>query len=149
MVQGKWFAPGSDLSAVIPVRESVFGRGQDELDAASWNVLVFQDGVPAATGRIWWQNGAFRLGDIGVLECFRRRHLGDLTLRLLLYKAQNHSAREVRTVCPAEITDFFSRLGLRRQPSDDPSVVEMMIPGSEIDLDTCGHCPKTSCPNRR
>jgi hypothetical protein len=25
----------------------------------------------------------------------------------------------------------------------------MMIPGSEIDLDTCRHCPKSSCPNRK
>ena len=149
MVQGKWFAPGADLSAVIPVREYVFGRGADDLDALSWNVLVFQDTVPAAVGRIWWEDGAFWLGDIGVLEPYRHRRLGDLTLRLLLFKAQEHAAREVRLICPANTAGFFSRLGLREQPSCEASSVEMMIPGPEIDLDTCRNCPKTSCPDRR
>ena len=147
MVQGKWFPPGEDLSALLPIRESVFGRGADVLDAASWNVLVYQDSVPVATGRIWWQDGAFRLGDLGVLEGFRRQRLGDLVLRLLLYKAQSHAAREVRLECPHDVTGFFSRLGLKEESSSGDAV-EMMIPGDLIDLDTCKNCPKASCPNR-
>lgn len=150
MVQGKWFAPGEDLSAaVLPIRTAVFGRGADDLDALSWNALVYQDGVPAATGRIWWEDGAYWLGGIGVLEDRRRRKLGDLVLRLLLYKAQNHAAREVRLRCSRETAGFFSRLGLKEIPSDDPDTVEMMIPGDQIDLDTCKNCPKASCPNRK
>ena len=148
MVQGKWFPPGEDLSALIPVRESVFGHGADGLDAESWNVLVYQDSVPVATGRIWWQDGAFRLGDLGVLEGYRRQRLGDLVLRLLLYKAQSHAAREVRLQCPREVTGFFSRLGLKEESSSG-GAVEMMIPGDLIDLDTCKNCPKSSCPNRQ
>ena len=149
MIQGKWFAPGSDLSDVIPVRRAVFGRGADDCDALSWNALVFEDSVPVAAGRIWWEDGAFRLGDIGVLEDRRRRKLGDLVLRLLLYKAQNHAAREVRLRCSRETAGFFSRLGLREIASEDPNTVEMMIPGELIDLDTCKNCPKSSCPNRK
>ena len=149
MVQGKWFSPGEDLSALLPVREAVFSRGADDLDALSWNVLVYRDSVPAAAGRIWWQDGAFRLGDIGVLESFRRQRLGDLVLRLLLYKAQNHAAREVRLTCPRDTSGFFARLGLREEPSEDPSSVEMMIRGKDIDLDTCSKCPKQNCPNRQ
>ena len=149
MVQGKWFAPGEELSAgVLPVRRSVFGRGGDSLDAESWNVLVFQDSVPAATGRIWWRDGAFWLGDLGVLEDRRGQRLGDLVLRLLLYKAQNHAAREVRLRCPRNTAGFFARLGLAEVPSADPDTVEMMIPGDRIDLDTCRSCPKQNCPNR-
>ncbi len=149
MVQGKWFAPGTDLSVLLPVRESVFGRGSDDLDASSWNALVLEDAVPAATGRIWWENGAFWLGDIAVLEDRRRRRLGDLVLRLLLFKAQSHAAREVRLRCPRDLTGFFDRLGLRALPSDDPDTVEMVIPGDAIDLDTCKNCPRSSCPSRK
>lgn len=149
MIQGKWFAPGEDLSAVLPVRAAVFGRGADELDARSWNTVVFRDGVPAAAGRIWWEDGAYRLGEIGVLESFRGQRLGDLVLRLLLFKAQSHAAREVRLLCPPDVTGFFARLGLKQESVSASGLVEMVIPGEAIDLDTCRRCPKTSCPNRK
>ena len=148
MIQGKWFSPGDDLSSVLSVREAVLGFGTDSLDPESWNVLVFEDSVPVATGRIWWSNGSFWLGDIAVLESHRGKHLGDLVLRLLLYKAQSHSAREVRLRCPRSLTGFFSRLGLSETQAADDSDVEMMIAGDRIDLDTCSRCPKKSCPNR-
>lgn len=149
LVQGKWFAPGEDLSAgVLPVRVSVFGRGGDPLDSRSWNVLVYRDGEPAASGRIWWEDGAFWLGDLGVLESCRGQKLGDLVLRLLLFKAQSHAAREVRLRCPRGLAGFFARLGLREVSPEDPDTVEMMIPGDEIDLDSCKSCPKRNCPNR-
>lgn len=150
MVQGKWFAPGADLSSgVLPVRGAVFSRGGDGLDSLSWNVLVLLDGVPAASGRIWWEDGAYLLGDIGVLEEYRGQKLGDLVLRLLLFKAQSHSAREVRLSCPPGLTGFFARLGLREEPGGTPDTVSMSIPGDRIDLDSCRHCPKQSCPNRK
>lgn len=150
MVQGKWFAPGADLSSgVLPVRGAVFGRGGDSLDPLSWNVLILLDGVPAASGRIWWDDGAYLLGDIGVLEEYRGQKLGDLVLRLLLFKAQSHSAREVRLSCPPGLTGFFARLGLREEPGGTPDAVPMSIPGDRIDLDSCRHCPKQSCPNRK
>ena len=150
MVQGKWFAPGEDISALLPVRQSVFGRGSDPLDAESWNVLVCQDTVPVASGRIWWKEGAFWLGDLCVLDHCRGLRLGDLVLRLLLYKAQEHCAREVRLLCPRSVAGFFARLGLREEMFfQDSDSVEMMIPGDQIDLDTCSHCPKQNCPNRQ
>ena len=149
MVQGKWLSPGSDLSAVLSVRESVFGRGPDNLDPISWNVLVYQDSVPAASGRIWWQDGSYWIGDLCVLERFRGQRLGDFVLRLLLYKAQSHAAREVRLLCPPDLTGFFSRLGLHALSPDQAGLIEMMIEGGAIDLDTCKNCPRSSCPNRK
>ena len=148
MIQSKWFAPGTDLSPVLPVRESVFGCGADDLDAESWNVLVYQDLIPVATGRIWWSEGAFRLGGLGVLESFRRQKFGDLVLRLLLYKALSHAAREVRLTSPRDLTGFFARLGLHEESGSQDSV-EMVIPGGQIDLDSCKNCPKAGCPNRK
>ena len=149
MIQGKWFAPGETLpDSILSVRRAVFGRGADSLDALSWNAVIFSDDVPCAAGRIWWEDGAFWLGDICVLAPYRGRRIGDLALRLLLFKAQDHSAREVRLRAPESVTGFFARLGLRPVSRDGDSV-EMMIPGDQIDLDTCKGCPKTNCPGRK
>ena len=148
MVQGKWFAPGEDISPLIPVRESVFSRAADDLDPLSWHALIYEDGIPCASGRIWYRDGVYWLGDIGVLESRRGRKLGDLTLRLLLYKAQSHAASEVRLRCPAGTEGFFTRLGFRGCASS-PDGTEMTISGDRIDLDTCKGCPKTNCPGRK
>ncbi len=150
MIQGKWLPQGSDLSRVLPIRQAVFGRGRDSLDDESWNVLVFQDEVPAASGRLWWRDGAFRLGDVCVLPGFRGQRLGDLVLRLLLFKAQSHYAREVRLMCDDEVAGFFTRLGFREDPGIPPEggLKEMLLPGDEINLDSCASCKKENCPSR-
>ena len=148
MIQGKWFAQGADLSEALSVRQAVFDRSADFLDSESQNVVIYEDGLPAATGRIWWRDGSFWLGDIGVLPASRGRHLGDLTLRLLLFKAQSHAAREVRLRCPRDLEGFFSRLGFRPDTCSE-NEVELFLPGDEIDLDTCRNCNKTNCPSRK
>ena len=148
MIQGKWFPQGSDLSEAAAVRRAVFGRDADALDDMAQNVVVYQDGIPAASGRIWWENGAFWLGEIGVLPEYRGQRLGDLTLRLLLFKAQSHFAREVRLRCPEETEGFFARLGLREAARTD-EYLEMYVPGDEIDLDSCRSCRKANCPSRK
>ena len=149
MVQGKWFAPGEDLSAgVLPVRKEVFGYFGSSTDPEGWNTLVYLDGRPAASGRIWWQDGAFWLGEIGVLSALRSRRLGDLVLRLLLFKAQSHAAREVRLRCPEETEGFFSRMGFL-PVSRNSGFTEMLLPGDKINLDSCAACAKQNCPNRK
>ena len=148
MIQGQWFAPGDDIAPLLPVRRSVFGREADPLDAESWNALVFEDDVPAASGRIWYRDGVYWLGDIGVLPASRGRRLGDLTLRLLLFKAQSHAAPEVRLRCPEHTESFFARLGFHPVARSEHQV-EMMIPGERIQLDGCKGCQKADCPNRR
>ena len=150
MIQGKWFAPGQDLSEeVLPVRADIFGTSSWEAtDPEGWNALVYSDGQPVATGRIWWQNDAFWLEYIGVLGDYRGQRIGDLVLRLLLFKAQSHAAREVRLICPEETEGFFSRLGFKSVCRKN-GASEMMIPGSRISLDSCAACTKQNCPNRK
>ena len=88
------------------------------------------------------------LGEIGVVPALRGRRLGDLVLRLLLFKAQTHSAREIRLRCPVATEGFFSRLGFRPVSRESGSV-EMMIRGNDVSLDSCAGCAKQNCPNRK
>ena len=149
MIQGKWFAPGEELSPeVLSVRKEVFGDSGSPSDTEGWNALVCMDDVPAASGRIWWSDGAFWIGGIGVVQPLRGMRLGDLVLRLLMFKAQSHAAREIRLFCPEDTEGFFARLGFCPVRHEAGSV-EMMIPGNEISLDSCANCKKQNCPNRK
>lgn len=148
MIDGKWSAPGSDLTEVLKIREEVFGMSGDPLDAESWNVVARTDEIPVAAGRIRWFEDAFWLDRIGVLPAWRGKRMGDLILRLLLFKAQTHAAREVRLTCDAETAGFFIRLGFR-EISRNGNMLLLGIRGEDIDLDTCKGCLKKDCPNRK
>lgn len=147
MVEGKWFAPGSEAPEAFSIREKVFGRGQDHLDDEAWNVVVWHEGQPAATGRLWWSEGAFCVGDLAVLPELRGRRLGDLTLRLLLFKAESHAARMIRLIATDDTAAFFARLGFAPEGEGSGHLQPMLLRGEELCLDTCASCSK-SCPNR-
>ena len=148
MVEGQWFAPGTEIGQALAIRQAVFGRGADDVDSLSWNVLVRYEGEDAATGRLWWQDGAFWLGDIAVLPQKRGLGLGDLTLRLLLFKAESHAARLMRLECPGEVAPFFGRLGFRTEETRESGMTSMLLRGEELCLDSCKGCKK-DCPNRK
>ena len=148
MVEGKWYPPGAMFPEGEGIRQAVFGRGRDALDAESWNVLVWHEGQGAATGRLWWRDGAFWLGDVAVRADKRGQGLGDLTLRLLLFKAQTHSARLIRAIAPVEAAGFFTRLGVRPEGEASGGMQPLLLRGEELCLDTCQGCTR-ACPNRQ
>lgn len=137
MVQGRWFPMGSDISLPLSVRRAVFGCGEDALDASAQQVIVHEDGVPVGSARLWWADGAFRLGDVGVLESKRGRGFGDLLVRLLLFKALTHNAAVIRLACPPEVEAFFAQYGFAAEGETD-GLVQMYILGENVHLSHCG-----------
>ena len=100
MVQGKWFPVGSDISEAISIRERVFGTAADGLDAAAQQVVVYREGLPVGSARLWWADGAFRLGALGVLAEERGKGYGrQLTEALMQYLSNlgaSYATLEVR-----------------------------------------------------
>jgi len=138
MVQGRWFPMGSDISVAISMRQEVFGRGGDALDEQSQQVVVYEaENRPVGAARLWWADGAFRLGDVGVAPDKRGRGFGDLLVRLLLYKALTHSAAVIRLSTPAATESFFAQYGFERVSEADGQI-EMQIRGEDVHLSHCG-----------
>ena len=139
MVKGQWFPQGSDISVPLRLRAAVFSRGRDSLDDMAQQVVVYQDDTPVGAARLWWADGAFRIGDVGVLPTERGKGFGDLLVRLLLFKAVTHHALMVEVSAPADISPFFARYGFA--PADgsaDSALAFMTLRGEDIALSHCG-----------
>ena len=137
MVSGKWYAMGSDISLPLSLRERVFGCGADGLDAASQHVVVFEGEMPVGSARLWWADGAFQLGDVGVIEEKRGKGYGDLLVRLLLYKSHTHSASLIALKTPKATEAFFAQYGFEAGEETD-GLVAMSIRGEDVQLSHCG-----------
>lgn len=147
MVQGRWYPMGSDLSVPMMIREAVFHRGEDALDAAAQQVVVYKEEVPVGAARLWWQDGAFCMGEVGVLEQERGKGFGDLLVRLCLFKSLTHSAALIRLYTPKETEGFFAKYGLVPVGEKD-GLVTMEIRGENVQLSHCGgHCESCATPS--
>lgn len=146
MVQGRWFPMGTDIAVPLAIRQRVFGRGEDALDAQSQQVVVYEGDEPVGAARLWWADGAFQLGDVGVIQEMRGKGYGDLLVRLLLFKALMHSASLIALRTPHETEPFFAQYGF--QPSGECNgLMEMQIRGEDVQLSHCGgDC--SSCGHR-
>ena len=140
MIEGKWIKPGEDLSEALPIREAVMNASQDSLDEKAWNAVICLQGKPAAAGRIWWAQGAFWIGNVCVLPKARGQGLGDLMVRLLLFKAQEHGARRVCLTAPGGLIPFFARYGFQEKESLGGEESRLMeLSGEKISLGGCGN----------
>ena len=151
MVQGKWISPGQSFEEALRLREAVFVQEQgfsqaleqDDKDALSWHVLLYLDGDPAATGRIYYEDGAYWLGRICVKKDARGHGLGDLLMRMLLDKAKRHCAPRVCLGAQARVASFYAKYGFAPcgEPYDEEGVPHqtMCIRGEDIRLShACG-----------
>ena len=138
MVEGRWFAQEDDLTQPLAIRRAVFGRGRDALDALARQVVVYGGGVPVGTARLWWADGAFWMGDVGVLSAERGKGYGDLLVRLVLYKAVSHAAAYVCLDCPRSLEPFFARYGFA--PTEEAQGDTLTLRVSADAMNGCAHC---------
>ena len=116
------FIPGTeDLSEPFAIRRAVFIEEQgvpeaeeyDSFEAQSLHLMVYVDEAPAATGRIWHDGTDFRIGRLAVRKEFRGQKIGDLALRLLIYKAFSSGAQSLLISAQTYIMPFYRKFGFR------------------------------------
>ena len=116
------FIPGTeDISEPFAIRKEVFVEEQsiseeeefDDYDAQALHLIVYVDEQPAATGRIWHDGRAFHIGRLAVLKQFRGQKIGDLALRLLLYKTFSSGAQVVEISAQTYIVPLYKKFGFK------------------------------------
>ena len=98
------FFDGTDnLSDALWVRDEVFTKEQgftipdeDEFDAVSRHMVVYREGRPAATGRVYCDadGETFHIGRIAVCKAFRGEQLGRLLMERLEAAARERGAKK-------------------------------------------------------
>lgn len=115
------FIPGKeDISEPLEIRREVFMEEQgwpesaerDGFDETALHLMVYVDEIPAATGRIW-HDGRFHIGRLAVRKRFRGQKIGDLALRLLVYKAFSSGAEDLSVNAQTYIAPLYRKFGFK------------------------------------
>lgn len=119
MITNRWFLGADDISDAMMIRDAVFVKEQgcpleiehDAHDKTALHLVIYADGKPVGCGRIVPHDDFLKLGRIAVIKEERKKHYGDLIMRLLLFKAFDISAKEVHLGAQVHAVDFYSRFG--------------------------------------
>lgn len=119
MLQAKWLRGSEDLSPALEIREKVFVEEQgfsieterDENDQRAMHLLILDDEVPVATGRMFVQDETLTFGRIAVLQERRGEKLGDLLMRVMLDLALRMGAEEIRLGAQLPVVEFYKKYG--------------------------------------
>ena len=116
------FLPGNqDVDEPFAIRREVFVEEQgapeaeefDSFDESALHLMVYVEEVPAATGRIWHDGKGFRIGRLAVSKPYRGQQIGDLALRLLIYKALASGAETLTVSAQTYIASLYAKFGFK------------------------------------
>lgn len=157
MIRGKFLTSKDDTRAVMAIRHKVFVEEQgyaaeeevDIYDQMAIYGLVFDlDDRPAGTARlIMTEDNKPTIGRVCVLKEARGQGLGDLLMRMMLYRVVEMQLPEVYVGSQMPVVEFYKRYGLKPVGDiylDQGQPHQMMRAAlEEIDLEgSCGgHMP--------
>jgi N-acetylglutamate synthase-like GNAT family acetyltransferase len=145
MIRGKYLTSSDDCAQVLHVRKTVCGQGADGHDKMAVYALAYDEaGVPSGSGRLYLDEDRFVIGCVTVLPEARGKGLGDLLMRMLLFRAQELGAPYAYAlVCPGD-EPFYARYGF--QPAGEEldeqgrSLTLLRVKSDEIVENDCHGC---------
>ena len=112
-------------------------------DERSMQLILYNDDMPVSSGSLYFENGAYHIAHICVIPEYQNKYIGDMLVRVLLFKGFNMMAERI-VVAPTKSTvEFFKKYGFK---SISESEMEL-TPQTLILEGKCGHdC--SNCINR-
>jgi len=158
MVESKWSFGKSEFDDIRSIRNKVFieelGLSEnvhfDQYDSRALHILISEDGLKAASGRLYEDEGIFYIGAIAVIPEARGKGVGDLVVRVLLNKAFELLADEVYVYARPESIGFYKTLNfsdcgktIELEPNDTRAVMKVTRETSPLNH-SCSQCGKCS-----
>lgn len=117
-MQVQFFSKLNDSIAAIRtevfIQEQGFVNEFDSLDKRSLHCLLYRNGVPAATGRIYRDenvNALFHIGRIATLQQFRRSGCGREILRHMEEKIKELGGNQITLSSQCRVQGFYESCG--------------------------------------
>ncbi len=115
----RWIEGGGDISDALKLRREVFIIEQhtpedvemDGRDGEALHLVVYDGGVPVASGRILVEDGRCMLGRICVVKSRRGENLGDFTVRAMIRRAFDAGCTEQFIHAQTYARPFYELLG--------------------------------------
>ncbi len=112
MIRSSWKF-GNNIDEVTDIRKSV-GDVQSDSDEKSIQLILYDGDTPAACGSLYFGSGAYRIAHCCVRPELQKKYLGDMLVRLLLFRGFNMMAEKIVIQPTPETVGFFSRYGFSR-----------------------------------
>lgn len=111
------------IDKVFYIRKVVFVEEQgvpfeeeiDEQDKQATHILVFDEGVPVGTGRVFNDKEHWYIGRVAVLRECRGKGIGRLIMEKLTAFAKEHGAKRIFVHAQTNVMDFYRDLGFIEQ----------------------------------
>ncbi|MBO4541232.1 MAG: GNAT family N-acetyltransferase [Bacilli bacterium] len=126
MVEAKfYFGVPEDACAI---RDEVFTMEQgfsdeieyDEHDPNCWHVVLYLDGFPIATGRVFAEDPElYHIGRLAVRKAFRGQKVGTYAMKFLETKAKSLGARRLVLGAQLDKAPFYEKNGYSKNPTGE------------------------------
>ena len=122
----------AEIRQEVFVEEQGFHNEFDEIDAAAWHTVIYDNGRPAATGRAFLEDGAWHIGRVAVRKEFRGKQYGAAVMQALERKIAELGAESVGLSAQVQARGFYEKLGYEAH-------------GGEYLDEHCPHVSMTKC----
>ena len=95
----------------IFVREQGFANEFDDVDGYALHMVIFVDGIPAATGRLYQDATGCHIGRVAVTKAYRGQKLGELVMEHLEDEARRQQADRITLSAQVRARGFYEKLG--------------------------------------
>lgn len=103
------------IRIAVFVEEQGFVNEIDGMDDEAWHVVMYSDGVPAATARAFLDDkGLCKIGRVAVLPAYRGRHLGEQLMLYFEEELKKRGARQFKVSAQVRASGFYEKLGYER-----------------------------------
>ena len=141
MITNEWIPGREDISIPLEIRSLVFGENgiKDGFDEYAMHILVSCGDDDVATGRIYLENdNSFYISHVCVKEEFRNMGIGDMTVKLLLFRGFTF-AQYINAVIPCDLLKYFTKYGFGvKEEKEDGKVLISLYKDDVIYPSKCG-----------